>query len=198
MAKTNPLSIMGVMIVCLVTPQANGALLASEHEQSLREAPSSQSLTNSASETPTSEGLAPAISVDEQPVATNLSSAPLPQPERSRFTFNAGALTANPSPGPAAEGVTRTFNFVPNRSSTFAGQIYQGRPYRMGHDGSIAALMIGTALTITGAAILVYANRPDCDFRQFAGGCGYGTKVVGGAVISGGVVGLLVGAWTWR
>jgi hypothetical protein len=45
---------------------------------------------------------------------------------------------------------------------------------------------------------LVYANRPDCNTNQFAGGCGYGTKVIGGAVLSGGIVGLFVGALTWR
>jgi hypothetical protein len=198
MAKTNRLSIMSAMMVCLVATQ-NGTLFASEDEYSLSEAPPSQSVINSASETPTSGGLAAAISIDdEQPAGTDLSSAPLPQMERSRFTLNAGAFTANPPLGPVAQGVTRTFNFVPTQSSAFAGQIYQGRPYRMRHDGSIAALMIGTALTITGAAILVYANRPDCEFQQFAGGCGYGTKVVGGAVLTGGVVGLFVGAWTWR
>ena len=68
----------------------------------------------------------------------------------------------------------------------------------MGRDGSIAAIMIGAVATITGAAILVYANRPDCNTNQFAGGCGYGTKVIGGAVLSGGIVGLFVGALTWR
>jgi hypothetical protein len=31
-----------------------------------------------------------------------------------------------------------------------------------------------------------------------ANGCNYGTKVVGGAVLSAGIVGLLVGALTWR
>jgi hypothetical protein len=44
----------------------------------------------------------------------------------------------------------------------------------------------------------VYANRPEGDVLQFAGGCGYGTKVVGGAVLSGGLVSLIVGALTWR
>ena len=51
--------------------------------------------------------------------------------------------------------------------------------------------------TITGAAILVYANRPECRYHEFGSGCGYGTKVVGGAVLSGGVVGLTIGALTW-
>jgi hypothetical protein len=182
MARTHRLSITGAVIVCLVSTQGNGTLFASEDERSSREALSSQSLTNMTSDTQ----------------MTDLSSAPLPQTERSRFTLNARDFTANPSPGPVAQGAHRTFNFVPAQSSTFAGQIYQGRPYRMGRNGSIAAIMIGAVATITGAAILVYANRPECGANQFAGGCGYGPKVVGGAVMSGGIVGLFVGALTWR
>jgi hypothetical protein len=82
----------------------------------------------------------------------------------------------------------------------FGGQIYQGAPYpyRRRHDGSIAAIMIGAAAAITGAAVLVYANRPECTTNTVAGGCGYGTKVVGTAVLSAGIVGLFVGALTWR
>jgi hypothetical protein len=183
MAKTHSLSFTGAVIVCLVSTQGNGTLFASEDECSLREAPSSQSLTDSRS---------------EHHAGTDLSSAPLPQMERSRFTLNPWDLTVNPSLGPVAQSAHRTFNFVPSQSSAFAGQVYQGRPYRMGRDGSIAAVMIGAVAAITGAAILVYANRPECDGHQFAGGCGYGTKVVGGAVLSGGIVGLFVGALTWR
>lgn len=99
-----------------------------------------------------------------------------------------------------AQASQRTFSFVPAQSNAFAGQIYQGRPYPMTgrRDGSVAALMIGAFASITGAAILVYANRPECGGNQFASGCGYGTKVVGGAVLSGGIVGLFVGALTWR
>jgi hypothetical protein len=200
MARTHHLSMTGAVIVCLVSTQGNGMLFASDDECSWREAPSSPSLTDSTSETQmsTSGGLAPAISIDEHPAGTDLSLTPLPQMERSRFTLNAGFLTANPSLGPVAQGAHRPFNLEPTQSSAFAGQIYQGRPYRMGRDGSIAAIMIGAVAAITGAAILVYANRPECDTHQFAGGCGYGTKVVGGAVLSGGVVGLFVGALTWR
>ena len=82
----------------------------------------------------------------------------------------------------------------------FAAQIYRGQPRRLRRerDGSIAAIVIGAVASITGAAILVYANRPECSPRPFATGCGYGTKVVGGAVLSGGIVGLTIGALTWR
>jgi hypothetical protein len=58
--------------------------------------------------------------------------------------------------------------------------------------------MIGAAAAIAGTAVLVYANRPECATDTVAGGCGYGTKVVGTAVLSGGIVGLFVGALTWR
>jgi uncharacterized membrane protein YjjB (DUF3815 family) len=68
----------------------------------------------------------------------------------------------------------------------------------MNRDGSIAALMLGAAAAIGGTTLLVYANRPECTMNQFAGGCGYGTKVIGGAVLSTGIVGLFIGALTWR
>ena len=68
----------------------------------------------------------------------------------------------------------------------------------MRRDGSIAAIMIGAAAAITGTAVLVYANRPERATNQFAGGCGYGTKVIGTSVLAGGIVGLFVGALTWQ
>jgi len=102
--------------------------------------------------------------------------------------------------------LTRHFFDGPVRFKASSGQIVQGQPYpypypaypyHHHHDGSIAAIMIGAAAAITGTAVLVYANRPECTFAPYAGGCGYGTKVVGGAVLAGGVVGLFVGALTW-
>ena len=58
--------------------------------------------------------------------------------------------------------------------------------------------MLGAVGAIAGTATLVYANRPDCNMNPNLGGCGYGTKVVGASVLSGGLVGLLVGAVMWR
>jgi hypothetical protein len=134
---------------------------------------------------------------DEHTAGTIVSSTELPRVERFRFTLDPGFFDTNPSSEPFAQGA-RTFKFVPTPSSAFARQVYQGRPYRMrGRDGSIKALMIGAVATITGTAILVYANRPDCDGNRSAGGCGYGTKVIGGSVLAGGIVGLTVGAITW-
>jgi hypothetical protein len=42
---------------------------------------------------------------------------------------------------------------------------------------SRTVIAVGAVASITGAAILVYANRPECATNQLAGGCGYGTKV---------------------
>ena len=120
-----------------------------------------------------------------------------PPIDHPRFTLDAAFLAANPTLGLPEQDAHRAFNFVPAESSAFAGQVYRGRPYRR-NGGSIAALMIGTAAAITGAAILVYANRPECDRNASAGGCGYGTKVAGTSVLVGGVVGIFVGALTWR
>jgi hypothetical protein len=188
MARAHRMLMTGAVVVCLISAQWNGRLFASEEERS----------TASETQAPTSPDLAPAIGIDEHPAASTEPSFALPQIERSRFAFNAGDFTASPSLGPVAQAAHHPFDFVPAQSSAFAGQIYQGRPYRIGRDGSLAAIMVGSVVAIAGAAILVYANRPECDMHQFAGGCGYGTKVVGGAVLSGGLVSLIVGALTWR
>jgi hypothetical protein len=45
---------------------------------------------------------------------------------------------------------------------------------------------------------LVYANRPACRGNAAADACGYGTKVVGGALLTGGAVGIVAGAVSWR
>lgn len=69
---------------------------------------------------------------------------------------------------------------------------------RYHNDAAMTAILLGAAGAIAGSAVLVYANRPDCSANANVSGCGYGTKVVGGAVLSAGLVGLLVGALTWR
>ena len=66
------------------------------------------------------------------------------------------------------------------------------------NSGAATAIFLGAVGTIVGAAVLVYADRPDCNANPSLSGCGYGTKVVGGAVLSAGLVGLIVGALTWR
>jgi hypothetical protein len=117
--------------------------------------------------------------------------------ERAPLSLSVERFAANRALWPdARSGRAFTFTTAPSMS---AGQVYQGRPYPMYHDhsGSIAALTIGAIATITGTAVLIYANRPECSIHLYAGGCGYGTKVIGGAVLAGGLVGLTVGALTW-
>jgi hypothetical protein len=71
---------------------------------------------------------------------------------------------------------------------------------RRGHrnQAALTAIMLGAIGAIAGTAVLVYANRPECNVNANLGGCGYGTKVVGASVLSGGLVGLMVGAVMWR
>lgn len=81
--------------------------------------------------------------------------------------------------------------------SAFAqhGRGFRGRGR---NEGARAALVVGTLATIGGAALLVYANRPACRGNASADACGYGTKVVGGALLTGGAIGLVAGAISWR
>lgn len=64
--------------------------------------------------------------------------------------------------------------------------------------GARTAVVLGSVAAIAGAAVLVYANRPECRANASASGCGYGAKVVGGSVLAGGVAGIAIGALTWR
>ena len=121
----------------------------------------------------------------------------LPPAAHSRFTFTDESLAVNrPAAALRAQTWQGGFNFVP-ADSTFLAQ--HGYRHHGGRDngGSAAAIIIGAAAAIAGGAILVYANRPDCRFER-ADGCGYGTKVAGGAVLSAGLVSVVVGAVTWR
>ena len=89
--------------------------------------------------------------------------------------------------------------FAPDEPSLFAQRGRRDRGYRGGRrNGAAAAVFLGAAAAIAGTAVLVYANRPECSAVPTASGCGYGTKVAGGAVLSAGVVGLVVGAAMWR
>jgi hypothetical protein len=87
-------------------------------------------------------------------------------------------------------------------SQPYASPVFAQRGWYRGgrrHNGAAQAEMIlGAAAAITGAALLTYANRPECSTNALAGGCGYGTKVVGTAVTAGGIVAFLTGAFSWR
>jgi hypothetical protein len=65
------------------------------------------------------------------------------------------------------------------------------------HSGARTAIIVGSIAAIAGGALLVYANRPECGATH-SGSCSYGTKVAGGAVLAGGVLGITIGAVTWR
>lgn len=188
MANTHRLSMIGAVIVCLAGAQMNVTVFASEDA----------SLPVIEAQRSASEEPAPAISIDDLATATVGSLTPLPTAAPTRLTLDAGLFAENPSPVPLAQGVQRRFRLAPSPAMAAAGQIRQGRPYPISRSGSIAAIMVGAVATIAGTAVLVYANRPECTTSPFAGGCGYGTKVIGGSVLAGGVVGLFVGALTWR
>ena len=80
------------------------------------------------------------------------------------------------------------FAIAPLESSAFAQRGFRGRGRGGRNDSARAAVILGAVATIAGTAVLVYANRPDCSTNPAPGGCGYGAKVVGGAVLSAGVV----------
>lgn len=171
MAKTHRLSTTAALIVCLVGTQSNAMLFAGEKEPS--------GVTSSATASSVSESSSAAV-------------------DRLRVMLNAEGLTPNAplgdSGGQAWHG---RFHSRLTESGTFAQRRggYWGRGGR--HNGSATAMALGTVAMIAGGAILVYANRPDCRGNDMANGCGYGTKVVGGAVLTAGMVGLTVGALTW-
>ena len=93
---------------------------------------------------------------------------------------------------------------VPERTSRLlqSASLAQRRGYggygRRRNGASQAEMILGAAAAITGAALLTYANRPECSVNALADGCSYGTKVVGTAVTAGGIVTFLTGALTWR
>ena len=185
MVRTHRLLTTGALIVCLVGTQWSGTLFASEEEPSSSPAPSSPALVDSTAEVQGNEQLAGAAKL------------PRSAEERPRFTLSNEMLTANgPLGAPSAKVWRSPLTFVPVES-TFAQR--HGRRGRgsWGHNGAAAAIVLGAVASIAGGAVLVYANRPEGSTNQRADGCGYGTKVVGGAVLSAGIVGLVVGAVTW-
>jgi hypothetical protein len=87
--------------------------------------------------------------------------------------------------------------FAPAEFGAIGQRGYYGRG-RSRNGAAQAEIVLGAIAAIAGTAVLVYANRPDCSNRPAASGCGYGTKVAGTAVLSAGLVGVIVGALTWR
>jgi hypothetical protein len=198
MARTHRVSTTAALIVCLVGSPWSGTLVAAEEIRSSSDASASPSGSNAALETQESNSSAAAITTDPAPMEKDSLSASPSDVRRSPFTITDVRLMADAPGGAATAQAWRgAFNFVPAESSTFAQRGYGGRGG--GRNGAVAALLIGATASIAGAAILIYANRPECSATdQMASGCGYGTKVIGGAVLTGGIVALAIGALTWR
>jgi len=171
MAGMHRLSTTAAVLVCFVVVQSAGATLyASEGESSPGAAVSTPS---------------PVIAPFETPV------------EHLRMTLRNQILAA-PAPIGSAPVWLNAGPLAPGGTGTLASRrgLFWGRGDR--NEGARTALVLGTIATITGAALLVYANRPECSENGAASGCSYGTKVVGGAVASAGLVGIVAGALTWR
>jgi hypothetical protein len=84
-----------------------------------------------------------------------------------------------------------------DESSTFA-QRRGGFRGRGRNEGARTSIVVGTLAAVAGAALLVYANRPECRANASANACGYGTKVIGGAFLTAGAVGIVAGTVSWR
>lgn len=87
--------------------------------------------------------------------------------------------------------------FTPEPDNVFADRGWS-REHGHRNSGARTAIIVGSIAAIAGGALLVYANRPECGAAPSASGCSYGTKVAGGAVLAGGVLGITIGALSWR
>jgi hypothetical protein len=126
---------------------------------------------------------------DRNPDSASATSAPL--------TYNGQPIASWSLPA------TMTMDSAPAlavRAPDARNTVQPGYGYRRGHrnQAALTAIMLGAVGAIAGTAVLVYANRPECNVNPSLGGCGYGTKVVGASVLSGGLVGLVAGAVMWR
>jgi hypothetical protein len=195
MVRTHRFSTTAVL-VCFVMAQWRGTLAASEQQPLTNSAPSSPSAINAVTDRQevTSAIVGAADVTDDQPL--DRESEPLRVAERPHLTLPDEIFREGLFPGAVGGHVWRgTPTFLPGEA------LAQRRGYRGGggrHDAARAEILLGAVGVIAGTAVLVYANRPECGPNPGANGCGYGTKVAGSAVLSAGIVGLLVGALTWR
>jgi hypothetical protein len=122
--------------------------------------------------------------------------APAASSDVQSTSATAAMLPSAPGPAPSIFTVTdRHLAAIEFNASAQRGWFRRERRHE--RRAAATAIILGAAASITGTALLVYANRPACDTNPSAGGCGYGAKVVGGSVLSAGVVGLVVGALMW-
>jgi hypothetical protein len=197
MIRTHRFSTTAVL-VCFLMAQWRGTLAASEQQPLSRPAPSSPSAVNVVvqGEELTSAIVGAADVTDGRPL--DRESEALRVAERPRLRLPDEIFRERLFPVPAGgDGWRGTPSLLPGE----AGSLAQRRGYgRRGgrNDAARAEILLGAVAAIAGTAVLVYANRPECNTDPGANGCGYGTKVAGSAVLSAGLVGLLVGALTWR
>jgi hypothetical protein len=136
-------------------------------------------------------------SQEERPSNTTSSEVQQSTGEPSHLVFNDQVFAENPSFGLPGPRLLATSLFASSEAEGLGQRGgYRGRGSRNG--AATAAIILGSAAAIGGGAVLVYANRPECSANHAASGCGYGTKVTGTAVLSAGIVALLVGALSWR
>ena len=182
MIRSHRWSKTAVVIACLLAAPSSERLFASDEATSSTSSPSADSATTAKEDVSTISSAAVA------------SGDPLP----GTLEFARSVMDHSPLKLDSATLTARSLVIAPDRASVFAQRGYRGRGSRGRNSGAAAAMFAGAAAAIAGTAVLVYANRPECTTFPTAGGCGYGTKVVGGAVLSAGIVGVLVGALTWR
>ena len=183
MIRSHRLSTTAVLIVCLLGTSSEFLFASDDASSSRAGSPSS-----SADSVTTAKEDVSAISATAMPSGTQL-------PGTTEFVRS----LKQPAPLFADNAlIARSLPPAPDESGVFAQRGYRGRGYSGRNNGAAAAMFIGAAAAIAGTALLVYANRPECSTTPTAGGCGYGAKVLGGAVLTGGVVGVTIGALTWR
>jgi hypothetical protein len=188
MARTERSSTIAALIVCLLGTQWSGTLYASEEERSSGATPGTS---------------AAAVSVGESVVnATDVSLIPPSTKQRSQlFTLDDDVFATSAPVGSSGGQIWRSaLKLVPVEAGTFA---QRGRERDRGGRGdrnraAQVELVLGAVASIAGTAVLVYAHRPECSTNPTADGCGYGTKVVGGAILSAGIFSLVAAAVTWR
>ena len=137
-------------------------------------------------------------SQEERPSNATPSEVQQPTGEPSHLVFNDQVFAENPSFGLPSPQLRLMRPMFASSEAESLGQRggYRGRGTRNG--AATAAIVLGSAAAIGGGAVLVYANRPECSVNLAAGGCGYGAKVTGTALLSAGIVAVLVGALSWR
>lgn len=194
MVRTHRCSTTVALIVCLVGTTFSGPLLASDSIAGISSNPAIAG-SHTASDT---------AGVKEAAAATPTPSDQSFPASSSPFVLGDRALAANalltenrPLGAIATTDLWASPFALASSDAMFAQRGYRGRGGRSGRQAAAAFFAAGALVTITGGAILVYANRPDCKF--YGGqGCGYGTRVIGGAILSAGLVGMLAGAVAWK